>query len=343
MLPLLRSIESISSCRDRSKLLSLLLDALMVLLGGQARVGIFSRSYDSQDGNGLMFRLGSGSGGVTGELWTDLAGKAQRGGSIAVAASNEWHCGALVLESSELWVDEFILVFATNHPVDAKEINAVESLARIFGHQIRLLDYSELDSLTRLLNRKTFDETFERLLTNLARSSRQSRKQDNNERRFREEEYPAWLATIDIDHFKRINDTFGHLFGDEVLLRMGGLLRNTFRDGDRLFRFGGEEFVVIINAPGRELAEAGFERFRSSLEHHEFPQVGTVTCSIGFTLVSKNEVSTSVLGRSDQAMYFAKHSGRNRTCCYEQLFDRGMIVTAVPSEELALDIDELFG
>jgi diguanylate cyclase (GGDEF)-like protein len=290
-----------------------------------------------------MFRLGSGSGGVTGELWTDLAGKVQRGGSIAVAASDGWHCGALALESSELWADEFILVFATNHPADAKEIKAVESLARIFGNQIRLLDYSELDSLTRLLNRKTFDETFDRLLTNLARSSRKSRKQDKNERRFRAEKHPAWLATIDIDHFKRINDMFGHLFGDEVLLRMGELLRKTFRDGDRLFRFGGEEFVAIINAPGRDLAEAGFERFRSSLENHEFPQVGTVTCSIGFTLVSENEVSTNVLGRSDQAMYFAKKSGRNRTCCYEQLLDRGMIVTAAPSKEIALDIDELFG
>jgi diguanylate cyclase (GGDEF)-like protein len=346
VLPLLQSIESISSCRDRSKLLSALLDALGVLLGEQAKLGIYARSnnqHDSQDGNELTFRFGGKSGGVPGRLWTELAGKVQCDGSLTVAASDGWYCGALVLEPSELWADEFILVFATKHPVDASDIHAIESLARIFGNQIRLLDYSELDSLTRLLNRKTFDETFDRLLTNLARSSRKSRQPVKNVRRSRAEEHPAWLATLDIDHFKRINDSFGHLFGDEVLLRMGGLLRKTFRDGDRVFRFGGEEFVVIINVPDRESAVAGYERFRSALEKHEFPQVGAVTCSIGFTLVSNDEVSTSVLGRSDQALYFAKNNGRNQICCYEQLLDQGMIVMATPSEEIALNIDELFG
>jgi diguanylate cyclase (GGDEF)-like protein len=342
VLPLLRSIESISSCRDRSKLLSALLDALEVLLGRQARLGIYARSNDPQDGNGLTLRFGSKSRGVPGKLWTELAGKAQ-GGAMVVAASDGWHCGALVLESSELWVDEFILVFATNHPADAGEIDAIESLARIFGNQIRLLDYSELDSLTGLLNRKTFDETFDRLLTNLARSPKKPLRPDKRDKGSSVSEYPAWLATLDIDHFKRINDSFGHLFGDEVLLRMGGLLRKTFRDGDRVFRFGGEEFVVIINVPDRESAEAGFERFRFALESHEFPQVGTVTCSIGFTLVSTNEVSTSVLGRSDQALYFAKNNGRNQICCYEQLLDQGLIVTAASSEEIAQSIDELFG
>jgi diguanylate cyclase (GGDEF)-like protein len=351
VLRLLRSIESISSCRDRNKLLSELPDTLKVLFGKQAKAGIFLRSHDLYEqrdhpgDDGLTFHLGTGNDGVPGALWNELARKVQRDrdSSLALASADGWHCGALALESSELWADEFILVFATKRSLEAKDTDALESLVRMFGNQIRLLDYSELDSLTHLLNRKTFDETFDRLLIQIAKSSQESSPLDGGERRSCKEEDPAWLATIDIDHFKRINDSYGHLFGDEVLLRMGGLLRKTFRDCDRLFRFGGEEFVVIINAPGRELAETGFERFRSSLETHEFPQVGTVTCSIGFTLISKNDVSSNVLGHSDQALYFAKNNGRNQTCCFEQLMEQGVIASIASSEEIDQNIEELFG
>ena len=153
------------------------------------------------------------------------------------------------------------------------------------------------------------------------------------------------LLLIDIDHFKRINDSFGHLFGDEVLLRMGELMRKTFRDGDRLFRFGGEEFVVILNAPDEDLAAAGFERFRWSVESHEFPQIGKVTCSIGFTAVAPMDVPTDVVGRADEALYYAKEHGRNRVCCYEWLIADGAIAKPEPvAAKIAddFDIDALF-
>ncbi|MFT3960770.1 GGDEF domain-containing protein [Propionivibrio sp.] len=342
MLPLLRSIESISSCRDRGKLPAVFLGAVEALFGGEVEAGIFSRVRDPQGGKALRLCAGTGSD-LPDAVWTDLACQARPDGSLLSSREAGLHCGAMALESSELCGGQLVLVFGIRRPLVDVQADAIETLARIFGNQVRLIDYSELDSLTRLLNRKTFDETFDRLLT---ASSVSSCDFWRHERRLHEEEYPAWLGVIDIDHFKRINDSFGHLFGDEVLLRMGDLLRKTFRDGDRLFRFGGEEFVVILNAPDRELAEAGFERFRSSVEKHEFPQVGKVTCSIGFTAVSKRDVPTDAVGRADEALYCAKRFGRNWVCCYEQLLAQGVIVASEPlAAKIAenFDIDALFG
>jgi diguanylate cyclase (GGDEF)-like protein len=271
-------------------------------------------------------------------LWAGLARQARRGEIVSFAEADGWHYGALALEPSELWDEDPILVFGKNRPVESREIGALMVLAQIFQNHIRLIDYSELDSLTRLLNRKTFEETFDRLLT---RADTPSGESWNAERRSEEDASPAWLGTIDIDHFKRINDSFGHLFGDEVLLRMGALMRKTFRGSDRLFRFGGEEFVVILNAPDGCAAEAAFERFRASVERQEFPQVGTVTCSIGYTEVSNVDIPVNVLGRADEALYFAKNNGRNRVYCYERLLDQGMIASAVPAS-VDVDIDALF-
>lgn len=343
MLPLLRNIESISSCRDRGKLPSVLLGAVEALFDGHATAGIFSRPRDPHGDGELRFRAGAASANVPGWPCLSLLDEVRRDGAAAVAVRSGTYCGAVALESSELSGEDLILVFGADRALGDGDAEAIETLARIFGNQIRLLDYSELDSLTRLLNRKTFDETFDRLLVS---SSAASSAATHPDRRSSEEESPAWLCVVDIDHFKRINDSFGHLFGDEVLLRMGDLMRKTFRDSDRLFRFGGEEFVVILNAPDEELAAAGFERFRSSVETHEFPQVGKVTCSIGFTAVTKMDVPTDVVGRADEALYFAKENGRNQVCCYEQLLAQGAIAKPEPAAaKIAedFDIDALFG
>ena len=127
---------------------------------------------------------------------------------------------------------------------------------------------------------------------------------------------------------------------------MGDLMRKTFRGGDRLFRFGGEEFVVILNADSETLAAATFNRFRTAVENHEFPQVGKVTCSIGFTAVSESDVPTDVVGRADEALYYAKEHGRNQVCCHERLVLEGAIAKPAAAEapvEEDFDIDALFG
>ncbi|MDR1710123.1 MAG: GGDEF domain-containing protein [Candidatus Accumulibacter sp.] len=342
VLPLLQSIESISACRNRDDLPFMLLEAVEAFFGGRTKAGILSRSRDPLDIGlpQLCAKDGCGADGLPDARWIELARAARRGEGMITSSAGGWHCGAFVLESSALYDEELVLVFGADRPLDDADISGAEALARIFGNQIRLVDYGELDSLTRLLNRKTFDEMFDHLLSVAPRTTCELW---HNERRSHEKALPAWLGLIDIDRFKRINDTFGHLFGDEVLLRTGNLLRKTFRDGDRLFRFGGEEFVVILNAANRVEAEAGFERFRRAFEEHEFPQVGTVTCSIGFTAVSKDDVPIDAVGRADKAMYFAKNNGRNRVCGYETLLESGDLPAPGAETAADFDIDSLFG
>ena len=342
MLSLLQSVETISSCRDRGRLPCALSRAVAVLLGDAADVGVFVRGAQGD----LVLRMVSGTTIASSERleWRDFIEEVRQDAAVRTRTIDGRNCGAVALHSSELAADQMILAYDVGEDDAALHAEEIACLARIYSSQIRLLDYSELDTLTRLLNRKTFDETFDRLLTshseNGAEGSFDNRRGNNGEGS------PAWLCVVDVDHFKRVNDSFGHLFGDEVLLRMGELMRKTFRGGDRLFRFGGEEFVVILNAADERLAAASFNRFRISVENHEFPQVGKVTCSIGFTAVSDMDVPTDVVGRADEALYFAKEHGRNQVCCYEQLVAEGAIEKPVPAEAPVaddFDIDALFG
>lgn len=218
--------------------------------------------------------------------------------------------------------------------------DGIFSFLQFYANYLALLDYSELDTLTGLRNRKTFDESFERLLScaDPDPSVEDQRRQVVGA--------PHWLAVLDIDRFKQINDNWGHLFGDETLLRFSRLLKQSFRNGDHLFRFGGEEFVVILRAEDPEAAMFCLERFRKTLFETEFPQIGTVTCSIGFTQIDPAISPADILGRADEALYHAKGNGRNRTCHYETLVALGSIDVRSPVEGEAsvdFDIDALFG
>ena len=344
VLPLLQNVEAISSCKDRSRLPHGLMRAVVALLGEQADVGIFAREAQGQG----EFVLRGFSGPTIMEsavsVWPEFLEEVRNDGKLVSRCIRGRNCGALMLQSSEIGTEQLVLAYDVDQRDTGEHAEEVLSLAHIYGNQIRLLDYSELDTLTRLLNRKTFDETFDRLLTVSARDASEDGFEDRRDHL--DDGSPAWLCVVDIDHFKRVNDSFGHLFGDEVLLRMGDLMRKTFRGGDRLFRFGGEEFVVILNAADQALAETGFDRFRNSVENHEFPQVGKVTCSIGFTSVSTMDVPTDVVGRADEALYYAKEHGRNQVCCYEQLVKDGGISRSSASDAAAgdaFDIDALFG
>lgn len=204
-----------------------------------------------------------------------------------------------------------------------QSMQVIEGILSVYRNYQSLLDYSERDSLTGLLNRKTFDEKFARLLATAPQ-------QDNAEQLSHEERrHPTgtkeqWLAVIDIDHFKKVNDRFGHLYGDEVLILVANMLRSSFRTQDRVFRFGGEEFVVLLRSCTLADAQRIFERFRSNIEHHEFPQVGRVTVSIGFASIT-NETPVVILGHADQALYYAKGNGRNQVCHYDELLANGLL------------------
>lgn len=135
------------------------------------------------------------------------------------------------------------------------------------------------------------------------------------EERLRESEQkgaPLSMIAIDIDHFKNVNDTWGHLVGDEVLGRTARLLKDSLRSTDVISRVGGEEFAVLLPATGAEGGWAVAEKMRSVLEANPHPRIGRVTASFGVAEHRPGEDSTRWYKRADDATYQAKENGRNR-------------------------------
>ncbi|MEO7495247.1 MAG: GGDEF domain-containing protein [Massilia sp.] len=217
-------------------------------------------------------------------------------------------------------------------PFSADIIQVIGGIVSVFRNFQNLLDYSERDSLTGLLNRKTFDDQLAKMLQ--ASCDQKVLLPGETERRLPSEAEKQWLAVVDVDHFKLVNDRFGHLYGDEVLILIANLLQSSFRAQDRVFRFGGEEFVVLLRSSTLENAHKIIERFRTNVETHAFPQVGQVTVSVGFVSISAYESPVIILGRADQALYYAKSHGRNQACHYDELVSEGML-TAVASNDTA--------
>ncbi|WP_020653827.1 GGDEF domain-containing protein [Massilia niastensis] len=214
-------------------------------------------------------------------------------------------------------------------PFTAEAIHTIGGIVGVYRNFQNLLDYSERDSLTGLLNRKTFDDQLARMLQ---ASDTEPLVPGRPERRHHQGQEQQWLAVVDVDHFKGVNDRFGHLYGDEVLILIANLLQSSFRAQDRVFRFGGEEFVVLLRSTTLENAWRIIDRFRTNVEAHEFPQVGRVTVSVGFTSVSAADSPVVTLGHADQALYYAKANGRNRACHYEELVAHGLLRTIATND-----------
>lgn len=197
-------------------------------------------------------------------------------------------------------------------------------LIEYFGNHIALLDYGETDTLTGLSSRKTFDK---HLFELLGKSADDEQQRSDSPQRRRSPNGPGnhWLAVCDIDHFKRVNDSFGHLIGDEVLIMLARVMRNAFRYDDQLFRFGGEEFIALLQPTDRASAQATLERFRSEVETQIFSRVGHVTISIGFSRLLPHDTPADAIDRADESLYFAKEHGRNRVACYETLIETGRL------------------
>jgi diguanylate cyclase (GGDEF)-like protein len=130
------------------------------------------------------------------------------------------------------------------------------------------------------------------------------------------------LLEIDLDHFKGVNDTLGHLAGDDVLRRVAGAIQGTLRATDSAYRFGGEEFVVILPVPTREGLLTAAERIRKVvldlvIEHPANVGIGIVSVSVGATLIGSFNVALSDdewFAITDRALYDAKAKGRNQVC-----------------------------
>ena len=173
-----------------------------------------------------------------------------------------------------------------------KEVEAKKSELELLNVQFQQLAVT--DSLTGLFNRRYFEEQ----MTFFLNDNRHTQK-------------PFVLLLLDIDHFKSINDTYGHQVGDLVLQELSSMLQNTFRMGDVVSRIGGEEFTILLpdtdESTGYQLAE----ELRSTVEQSQW-SCASVTVSMGVTVVKQQDTSSTILARADQALYASKNSGRNR-------------------------------
>ena len=182
-----------------------------------------------------------------------------------------------------------------------EERTLMTELFRVYDNYLAVLRDSQVDRLTGLLNRRTFDDQLDRAL-GLIRRAYQEDAGTRSKRKAGEGAGCFFMGEIDIDHFKSVNDRFGHQYGDEVLVILARILQSTFRKTDLVYRFGGEEFVVIVYVDDRNDAEMTFERLRRSIENHAFPEVGQVTVSIGITEIRDTSIPVELLGRADQAL-----------------------------------------
>jgi len=204
--------------------------------------------------------------------------------------------------------DRSILI-KCKQPVSDSSISLFSCLLEIYANQVRLHDNKERDLLTRLPNRQSFDLRLFQVCEYFREHHLSDAMQDKG----------SWIAMLDIDHFKLVNDNFGHLYGDEVLLHFSQLMEKCFRYNDFLFRFGGEEFVVVLNLVNKVAAMMVFERFRQAVATFSFPTVGQVTVSIGVTHINTRALPASLLDHADKALYQAKETGRNQVIFYEDM------------------------
>ncbi len=162
---------------------------------------------------------------------------------------------------------------------------------------------SRVDPLTNLANRRALDEELTRRFSESRRTG-----------------HRFCLMLLDIDHFKRLNDTYGHEAGDQALRQVAAVLRATMREMDLIARYGGEEFAVVL--PSTELANGrcAAERTRQAFENSSFQIDGgdqRITVSVGLAEAANDETINMLVRRTDAALYAAKAHGRNATFCHE--------------------------
>jgi two-component system cell cycle response regulator len=182
--------------------------------------------------------------------------------------------------------------------------NAFNSMAaKLQAHDAVLQDLAIRDALTGLENRRAFDT---RLHEELQRAERY--------------EHSLSLLMLDIDHFKQVNDTYGHQSGDMVLRRLASIIKDTMRPMDQVFRYGGEEFVLVVPETDMHGACSLAERIREAVASAPFPLTGHedihITISIGVaTSTQETNACEALVSAADAALYEAKQTGRNRVCC----------------------------
>jgi diguanylate cyclase (GGDEF)-like protein/PAS domain S-box-containing protein len=176
--------------------------------------------------------------------------------------------------------------------------------------QSQLREQAIRDALTNLFNRRYLEETLERELARAAR-----------------EGYPLCIVMMDIDHFKNVNDTYGHEAGDLVLKTLGTMVTSQSRQGDFVCRYGGEEFVLVMPNISTEVAKERVNSLHKSIASLYIPFGRfniNITVSMGLSSYPLHgETKEDLLRAADRALYIAKNMGRNRVAVYREMEKRG--------------------
>ncbi|MDD2906230.1 MAG: GGDEF domain-containing protein [Sulfurimonas sp.] len=178
------------------------------------------------------------------------------------------------------------------------EVQKANSIILQLVEQVKKLEEtSNLDSLTKVYNRRALSSYLSEIC---------ARKNIN---------YGIHLLILDVDDFKVINDTFGHIAGDKILIFIANILKKTLRDGDKVFRYGGEEFVIVLNRITDEHCKNITLRILELIRKNKLIYKGqsiNVTMSIGATKYKESDNEDTLMSRADKALYRAKNSGKNQ-------------------------------
>ena len=195
--------------------------------------------------------------------------------------------------------DEFLLNIVVAPPVF---IVLMSAFTRLRADYVRARTQAEdleaqalQDSLTGLQNRRAFSQSYRRAQARMVRNKT-----------------PLCAVLLDIDHFKRVNDTYGHQVGDDVLVKLAAVLVQELRGSDEVFRWGGEEFMLLLEHTSLEAAIEVAERVRTAVEASELLARSTITISLGVTDIQPDETEAVIYPRADIALYTSKRDGRNR-------------------------------
>jgi len=192
----------------------------------------------------------------------------------------------------QVWMDVVISPYLDKQ----EEIVSYTAIYHDITDKKRIELLSVTDPLTKLYNRQKFNDVFEEMLM----------------RKHWVKTNTFGILIVDADHFKNVNDTYGHQAGDAVLIAMANTLTQSIRTSDILARWGGEEFVVLLPDVDMQKAVLVADKYRQAIEQMSVPEVGPITASFGVAIFTPGDTQETMMYRADTALYRAKEHGRNR-------------------------------
>ena len=222
------------------------------------------------------------------ELWKTILNKKTWIGEIKNKDKN----------GEEYWLEQHIIPKIN---IETNEIESFVSIGIDITTKKEMEKIASTDKLTGIYNRRMLDEILQIEIEVAQRH--------NSE---------LSLIIIDIDHFKDVNDNYGHLIGDETLKKMSSIIFENIRTSDIFGRYGGEEFLIICTQTNKDNAYILAEKLRTIVGKYNFNKIGTKTISLGISTYEKNDSIESLFKKADEALYCAKESGRNKTVIYEE-------------------------